>query len=352
MNKIQQKIQKQIDGLRAKVDKLSAPRLTNTWKRMREHEQRQSQIVKLEQEIQLLEHLNRMTDTRELTKLETALTTSAFRETMHVYWRQCQAYLEKSPADRRDWMVVKYPEVDPTLDADGWYNLEVPKKQKRLKAVDITSTETLLEAIMQYGLIWQEAVKPIDEAAFELAKLINQAKLRQGGDIQFTPTEVCKRLVELADIKPGDYVLEPSAGIGNIADAARSITGNITCVEWAHDFCEILERKGYNTIQGDFLQLQQEDFARDSFNGTWDKIVANVPFSKNQDIQHVRHTYSLLRDGGTLVAITGKHWTFANEKACQDFRDWLNQLTHSTHDLPAHTFEMTGANSTILVIRK
>ncbi|MEG1779339.1 MAG: serine--tRNA ligase, partial [Oscillospiraceae bacterium] len=46
-------------------------------------------------------------------------------------------------------------------------------------------------------------------------------KMWQKGDINFTPSEVVAELIEIANIKRNDIVLEPSAGIGNIADEIK-----------------------------------------------------------------------------------------------------------------------------------
>lgn len=59
--------------------------------------------------------------------------------------------------------------------------------------------------------------------------------------------------------------------------------------------------------------LLDEDFTKDSV-GSYTKIIANPPFTGNQDIEHVRLMYDRLEEGGTLAAITSQHWKFASEK--------------------------------------
>ncbi len=56
---------------------------------------------------------------------------------------------------------------------------------------------------------------------------------------------------------------------------------------------EILEMKGYNVVASDFLD----------YGGEYDVIVMNPPFEKLQDIDHVRHAFDLLTEGGRLVAV-------------------------------------------------
>ena len=68
----------------------------------------------------------------------------------------------------------------------------------------------------------------------------------------------------------------------------------------------------------DNVILLDEDFTKDSV-GHYTKIIANPPFSGNQDIDHVRLMYERLEEGGTLAAITSQHWKFASEKKCVEF---------------------------------
>jgi hypothetical protein len=137
-------------------------------------------------------------------------------------------------------------------------------------------------------------------------------------------------------------VLEPSAGIGNIADIIKQTTTNIDVVEQMSGFRELLQLKGYNLVGYDFLECATLNL--------YDAIIMNPPFSDEQ--RHIKHAYSLLKAGGILVSITSPHWTFARDKASQEFKNWVEDENSFTLDLESGTFEMTGVASKILVIEK
>ncbi|MCU7556096.1 hypothetical protein OCL06_16005 [Alteromonas sp. ASW11-19] len=92
-------------------------------------------------------------------------------------------------------------------------------------------------------------------------------------------------------------------------------------------------------IEGDFLTLDAE-----ALGGTFDKIIANPPFTKNQDIDHLGHMTSLLSEAGRVCCITSTHWQHANTAKCQAFREWLNLVGASVKDIPAGTFAESGTN--------
>lgn len=106
-----------------------------------------------------------------------------------------------------------------------------------------------------------------------------------------TPHNLAEKAVAWAGIKPEHVCLEPSAGHGALADLMP--IEKTLCVEISKLHCEILKAKGHHVEQGDFLQHK----------GTYDRIVANPPFSDGRALFHVKHAASLLNKGGVLVAI-------------------------------------------------
>lgn len=165
--------------------------------------------------------------------------------------------------------------------------------------------------------------------------------MEQRGDVNFTPKELVNVLIDYADIKEEDHILEPTAGIGNIADQLKEYTNNIDCIEYMHSYNELLKLKGYNVIGYDFMEC-------DKYN-TYDKIVGNVPFSK--EIEMIKHAYKMLKSNGKLIIITSPHWTFANDKESINFREWLNDLDYEVYESDI-SFEFTNVNYKILIINK
>lgn len=107
-----------------------------------------------------------------------------------------------------------------------------------------------------------------------------------------TPRYLAARAVELAGIEADDLVLEPSAGIGGLADLLPK--SRTTCVEVSALHCQVLQQKGLSVEQADFLTWK---------GGKFDRIVMNPPFDRGQWAAHVEHAAGMLKTGGRLVAV-------------------------------------------------
>lgn len=159
-----------------------------------------------------------------------------------------------------------------------------------------------------------------------------------------TPYELAKELVRMADISPGHTCLEPSAGQGAISDLILKEAGSCTVIELMPDNIKILREKGWLPIEGDFLKHEPESL------GLFDRIVANPPFTKNQDIDHIRHMYSMLKPGGKLVSVASKSWTHGSQKKQVSFRVWLDQVGATVSEVPAGTFKASGTSVGAVII--
>lgn len=113
----------------------------------------------------------------------------------------------------------------------------------------------------------------------------------------FTSRALADRVAARADVA-GEHVLEPSAGNGALADACmRAGALSVSCFETNMAHMDALRGKEYNVIWDDFLKFSPDK------NALYSRIVMNPPFTKNQDIAHVRHALKWLAPGGILVAI-------------------------------------------------
>jgi hypothetical protein len=165
-----------------------------------------------------------------------------------------------------------------------------------------------------------------------------------------TPPEIVEIMLVAADIGPGDRVLEPSAGTGNIAVGIiqRHPTARLDVIEIRTRLREILRLKGFTpleTCENDFLQLE---------SGNYDVIVMNPPFESFQDIRHVLHAFRNLRPGGRLVAVMSESGFFRQDKTAQLFRGWLAEHGGMSLDLPAGAFAAsgTGVKTRIILVDK
>lgn len=96
-----------------------------------------------------------------------------------------------------------------------------------------------------------------------------------------TPPSVAAKMLEpfSREFLQGAYILEPSAGKGDLAEAIRAAGGQkIDCVEVEQELGMICEGKGFTTYQGvDFLQAGHLPTAN------YDLVVMNPPFDAGAD---------------------------------------------------------------------
>lgn len=186
------------------------------------------------------------------------------------------------------------------------------------------------------------------ERIFSILKEGKRCNLQQEYQFFETPAEVADWLVMLAgEIHENDTVLEPSAGRGALIKAIHRACPSVTveCYELMPENREFLHSL-------DNVIILDEDFTKDSV-GSYTKIIANPPFSNNQDIEHVRIMYERLAAGGTLAAITSSHWKIASEKKCVDFRNWLEEVHGEVFEIGAGEFKESGTSiSTMAVVIK
>lgn len=322
MANITEKIERQITALEGKIDALSGNYLTNTWKRQREQQERDRKKEMYHSQIQVLQFLKQKSETDTLTLLEQNLTVAAFYEDMRCF-SASKKYCKDNP-----YCKFQYPKPDDV-------------RTKRLQKAGITDTDELAAAVECFDTLLQSAVIPPDPNAIRLRDMLYRAKMYQKGDIQFTPPELAKELVALAGVRKDSRVLEPEAGIGNIADAAKEVTDHVDCIERMTDFCEILRLKKHNVIGNDLLTAETAPI--------YDAVVMNPPFS--EECEHIKRAFDFLRPGGSLVAVCSSSIQWKSTRKYEQFRDWLSEHTHSIDECGAK-FEMTGVHTVVLVVDK
>jgi hypothetical protein len=183
-----------------------------------------------------------------------------------------------------------------------------------------------------------------------LEEIANGEKRNLKKEFQFfaTPKKLADELVEIADLKQHDTILEPSAGQGAIIKAINEVCNvKVDCYELMDVNRIILNKTGLN------FNLIGEDFFKHE-NKTYTKIIANPPFTKNQDIDHLMKMYDSLSRGGRLVCITSESWANGSQKKQVDFRNWLEELEAEIYPIPSGTFKESGTmiSAKIVVLDK
>ena len=172
-----------------------------------------------------------------------------------------------------------------------------------------------------------------------LAEIAGGKKVNLKKEFQFfaTPPELAEILVKHAEINGDDTILEPSAGQGAIIRAINKVC-DVTpdCYELMDVNRVILNKSGLN------FDLIGEDFLEDTAKKKYSVIIANPPFTKNQDIEHLQEMYKCLEIGGRVVCITSESWVNGSQKKQVGFRDWLKTKNAHIFDIERGAFKSSG----------
>ena len=145
---------------------------------------------------------------------------------------------------------------------------------------------------------------------------------------------VCQKLVTLADIRPGNRVLEPSAGTGAILRAVLAAVPAVRCE------CVEMNAALAQHLKDTFPEVPVTcaDFLSCAPQAVYDRILMNPPFRHCEDL---KHALKMLAPGGNLVAVC------ANGPRQQ--REFKHIATHQ-EVLPCGAFAYTDVSTMIVRI--
>jgi predicted RNA methylase len=202
---------------------------------------------------------------------------------------------------------------------------------------------------------------PDDLDAAELVRLaIETGEILDAKAAEFfpTPDSLADVLCDRAELRPGMLVLEPSAGEGALVRAAIRACPELTiaAVEpldslmvklCAREVASGIRNGGLNPVRGDFLLME--------IGRTWsepfDRVLANPPFSKRQDIKHVTHALQFLKPGGILVAIMSAGVRYRDDKIGREFRALVERNQGEFWDNPENSFAESGTSVRTCMVR-
>ena len=130
----------------------------------------------------------------------------------------------------------------------------------------------------------------------------------ENADFYPTPEALAARMVDMIDTKRVHFVLEPSAGKGDLVDKLKSkmrydgysnITGNhgsdveIDCIEQDGNLQNLLKGAGKRLIFDDFLKFETLK--------KYDLILMNPPFSEGD--KHLLKALEMMKNGGQVVCL-------------------------------------------------
>lgn len=197
------------------------------------------------------------------------------------------------------------------------------------------------------------SISGFDKAkTFYYAQQKKNAKTRaqEGLDYFATPEPLGYKMVEWADIKSGESVLEPSAGHGAIARFFPNDTKN-TAIEPSRELASTVRMN----MLGSNNRIIEDRFENLSLNNKYDTIVMNPPFgtASKTAMEHLAKAFKHLRNGGRVVALVPAgssmqkrldKWLYgepdAKEKAAREGEK--KAVLMKKIELPSVTFERAG----------
>lgn len=171
----------------------------------------------------------------------------------------------------------------------------------------------------------------------KLSRLQPVAQVHADTQLFVSSEQVCRKLVTLADIRPGCRVLEPSAGTGAIIrEVLATVPGIICqCVEMDTALAE------YLSVTFPEVAITCADFLSCTPQAVYDRIIMNPPFRHGEDLKHIRHALKMLAPGGSLVAVC--------TNGPRQQREFKDIATHQ-EVLPRGAFAYTGVSTMIVRI--
>lgn len=184
-------------------------------------------------------------------------------------------------------------------------------------------------------------------------RLVSGESVNLKKEFQFfpTPPDIAQIMVSyLPSVDADARVLEPSAGDGALIKAFRAAYPAIP-VE-CFELMEINQKKlasidGAVFLAADFMRVDELFDLCEAY----DIILANPPFTNNQDIDHIYKMFALLKPGGTIITLASPSWTFGTSKKQEEFRAWLINLDTYPKPLPDQSFASSGTKITPVLLQ-
>lgn len=239
-------------------------------------------------------------------------------------------------------VAVKAPTPTPTTEAEEMALLTASDDKLLLPKVQLKFYAGIKAKVMKAGgrynsrgyFVFPVGINPADVLSQLLdGKVVNGKKDSQSF---FTPQVLAEQVVGAFGSLAGKRVLEPSGGHGALADLARDQGADVTVIENFPANVFALTQKGYAVLDRDFLSVTPDEI------GLFDAIVANPPFTKGQDMQHIEHMFQFLKPGGTLSVIASTSWVQGTQKRQLEFKSFLENQRAIVSSIEAGAFKESG----------
>ena len=206
---------------------------------------------------------------------------------------------------------------------------------------DLHNTHEALEPYLWKRSIEEQYLRDIQTKTLECRRKLPYTEYE-------TPVSVAGKMVFAAQISSGHTVLDPSAGLGVLADLILEWESDITLhvVEKVPEIRNLLTFKKLEVIPID-------DFLNADFNVAYDRIVMSPPWDQGVDMQHVMAAAELLNPGGRLVALVSQKSLERKDHKGKLYRSWIENTGTSTVVIPLTEFnKMYGTNGVMLTYNR
>ncbi len=163
-----------------------------------------------------------------------------------------------------------------------------------------------------------------------------------------TPAPLARELVTRAQVRAGQWALEPSAGAGDLAAALIAAGARVTAIER-----DPIRRQALRLRLPAATVLEHDDFLAyqpwktgESGRRSFDRVVMNPPFRKigsGDHLDHAYHAYRLLAPGGILVCVLPASVLFRRDRRYREFHGWASEVGELA-ELPDGSFRDSGTN--------
>lgn len=206
--------------------------------------------------------------------------------------------------------------------------------------------EAVNKALANAGAKWKTRVGHVfpTAAAPKLAAMLGtgiSVDEKKRGQAFFTPPKLAGQVAGRAEVS-GYRVLEPSAGIGHLAVACWLAGASVVdCIEQNPEHKRTLSAGIGDVFIRDFLSILPGDLDKEPY----ERIVMNPPFTKNQDIKHVRHALKWLKPGGILVSL------MAGNQRRKGFVDLVGEYYPEIEDVDRGALKESGTDVRTVIVK-
>lgn len=173
-----------------------------------------------------------------------------------------------------------------------------------------------------------------------------------------TPADIASMLVD-DHVREGDLVLEPSAGEGALVIPILTKGARVIAIERDSNrrkkLCDAVQQlfgPEYAAHER-FLCEDMQDFMEYQNTDEFHTVIMNPPFTKvgiGDQLDHVRHAFSMLRRGGVLKSIMSSGVQWREDNRYKEFRNWAKSNNGHFETLPPKSFNVSGTNVNTVIL--